>query len=335
MIFNSLTFITSLTLIRRTILALTSTSWVCVWIIIELNLISFIPILISSNQNIETEARIKYFLVQALGSAILLLARYSIYFTSNLSRFLNLILILALLLKLGRFPAFFWFPSVIASINWTRRLILSTWQKIAPITLISIILTYNSQQTFALIAGINSLIGGIIGINQTNLRKLLAYSSINHIGWIISILYINIPIFCIIYFFLYVILVLPIFYILICRSTIKQSSNILNKSKELQLTIIILLLSLAGLPPLTGFLPKLCVIILLMDFNTPLLIVLILGSLITLYFYLILAISILNINSINYTQSTPKTHYLIPILNIVSLIYIPIIIFIYALTIFH
>nr|FAA04221.1 TPA: NADH dehydrogenase subunit 2 [Lumbriculus variegatus] len=328
MMFNSLTFITSLTLISSTMLALTSTSWVCVWMMMELNLMSFIPILMSSNQNMETEASIKYFLVQALGSAMLLLASYSIYFTSNLSSFLNLILMLALLLKLGSFPAFFWFPSVMASINWTSSLILSTWQKIAPITLISMILTYNSQQTFALIAGMNSLIGGIMGMNQTNLRKLLAYSSINHMGWMMSMLYINMPMFCMMYFSLYVMLVLPIFYILICSSTMKQSSNMLNKSKELQLTMIILLLSLAGLPPLTGFLPKLCVMILLMDFNTPLLMVLILGSLMTLYFYLMLAISILNMNSMNYTQSTPKTHYLIPMLNIVSLIYIPIIMFI-------
>jgi len=328
MIFNSLIFITSTTLIRSTILALIRSSWVCVWLIMELNLIRFIPIILSSNQNTETEASVKYFLVQAVGSALLLISSYVIFFSFNISNFFNTTLLLALLLKLGSFPTFFWFPSVIACIRWSRRLILSTWQKIAPIILISITLTSFNIEILALVAGINSLVGGIIGINQTNLRKLLAYSSINHIGWIIRILYINIPIFCIIYFCIYVLLVTPIFYIIITRSTLNQSANIINKCKTHQLTLIILLLSLAGLPPLTGFLPKLCIIIILISYNSILLIILIIGSLLTLYFYLILAISIININSISFYQNHFRPTYTISFINITSLIYLPIIILI-------
>ena len=326
MVFNLIIFITSTTLIRSTILALIRSSWVCVWLIIELNLIRFIPILLSSNQNIETEARIKYFLVQAVGSALLLISRYVIYFSFKFINMFNIILILALLLKLGRFPTFFWFPSVIACISWSRRLILSTWQKIAPIILISITLTSLNIEIMALVAGINSLVGGIIGINQTNLRKLLAYSSINHIGWIIRILYINMPLFCIIYFCVYVFLVTPIFYIIISRSTFKQSSRILNKSKANQFTLIILLLSLAGLPPLTGFLPKLCVITILISYNSILTIILIIGSILTLYFYLILAISIINMNSISFYQNHFHPTYTTSFINITSLLYLPIII---------
>lgn len=277
---------------------------------LEINILRFIPIIIATKSNQETEASIKYFLSQALGSILILLGIRILH--QPISQIIPIwVITVAILIKLGIAPCHFWYPSVIASLSWTNCIILSTWQKLAPLSLLIITLYKTQSRTLMIVtAGINALIGGALGINQTHLRPLLAYSSIGHMGWITSILAINKYVFCIIYFIIYSIIVLPIFIIIntINSKTIKTLHNLFKNSTVLVFTTAILILSLAGVPPLTGFIPKLIIIIKLIETNYTVLIFLLLGTYINLYYYLNISFNILlTRNNINPKHTTKET----------------------------
>jgi len=166
--------------------------------------LSFIPLLRDNNNLISTEASLKYFLTQALASTVLLFSSILLILKNNINNeinesFTSIIIISALLLKSGAAPFHFWFPNIIEGLTWINALILITWQKIAPLILIS----YLNIKNLLLIRVILSVvIGAIGGLNQTSLRKLMAFSSINHLGWILRSLIIRESIW-LIYFLFY------------------------------------------------------------------------------------------------------------------------------------
>lgn len=182
-----------------------------------------------------------------------------------------------------------------------NNLILITWQKIAPL----IILTFCLNFYFIILRiCFSAFIGALGGLNQTSLRKIIAYSSINHLRWIISRILRNeniLKIYFLFYFFLSftIIWIFKNFNIF----NINQIFLILFKKKMMKFFLIVPLLSLGGLPPFLGFFPKWIIIEILIYFNFLfLLIILTIFSLITLYFYLRLTYSsiLLNFNKINF-----------------------------------
>lgn len=317
--------ITTSTLIIRSIIALSRRNWIFLWISIEINILRFIPIITNSKTNQETEAAIKYFIAQALGSRIILMSRI-IQWSRSPINYLNYLLIASILLKLGIAPIHFWFPPVITSLSWISCIILATWQKLAPLIILRFFIQISMSFTL-IISSINALLGGIIGINQSHLRTIIAYSSITHIGWITRILYIKAPLITLSYYTMYCLITIPLFIII---NTLRQINNKqFNKiniiSPILQLLLPIMLLSLSGMPPLTGFIPK-WLTIYSMSFDTPItLILLILGAIINIYFYInILFNSLLSINFHNtlftLTSSSPK---LTTIIATISLFILP------------
>lgn len=266
---------------------------------LEINLIRFIP-LISNKFNIfSSEASIKYFLTQALASTAFLLRIISLIIFNRFNEFFfinrSILMILnsSLLLKIGAAPFHFWFPEVINKINWSQRIILLTWQKIAPIILISYTFPNNNFSYFVIISSIT--IGRIIGLNQTSIKKILVYSSINHIGWILSRIFFIERIWMI-YFSIYSILTISLILILKMSNIniIKQIYSNLNNEILIKFTLIINFLSLAGLPPFIGFLPKWIIIQNLINEKFYILTLFIISiTLITLFFYLRITFSVI------------------------------------------
>lgn len=226
---------------------------------------SFIPLIINTNNPLSTEASLKYFLTQALASAILLFSIIIYIFIFNLTYQLPIdinyslfIINSTLLLKRGAAPFHFWFPRVIEGLTWINNLILITWQKIAPLILIS----YTIINKFLIIIIIISIfIGSVGGLNQTSLRKIIAFSSINHLGWILAAI-ISSENLWLIYFLIYSFLSFNLIYIFnsFKLSHINQAFSIFNSFPILKYFLILSLLSLGGLPPFLGFLPKWLVI---------------------------------------------------------------------------
>nr|AUJ22867.1 NADH dehydrogenase subunit 2 [Apocephalus antennatus] len=279
------------TLIMGTMVSISSNTWLSAWMGLEINLLSFIP-LINDNKNLmSSESSLKYFLIQTLASSILifLIIMYLFNYNNNfdmmnLNNFINLGMISSLGLKSGMAPFHFWFPNIIEGLNWTNSLIILTWQKIAPLMLISYMLLNYLLMPIIL----SMVIGSLGGLNQTSLRKIMAYSSINHLGWMGSamifsdLLWLN-------YFLFYSFLstTLIFFFNMNKLFYMNQMYSMFNYSMELKLILYMNFLSLGGLPPFLGFLPKWSVIQLLTE-NNQLFLMLIMVSvtLITLFFYI-------------------------------------------------
>nr|WGH14692.1 NADH dehydrogenase subunit 2 [Dendrobaena tellermanica] len=290
---SSFMMLVMVSLLLSTIMALSSANWVLMWAALELNLLSFIPIMMQSWSHQETEGSVKYFLAQALGSSLLLMSSMALWSpVFPFPKFMAIALATSLLLKLGSVPCHFWYPSVMASVSWSSCLILSTWQKLAPLSILAFVAPLKYSSLMMSIAGINALLGGIMGMNQTQVRTIMAYSSIGHIGWMISLIALYKPNTSIMYFMIYSMLILPIF-IALNHYNIMTTKQLNKMASMTLMSLTVLLMSLGGLPPLTGFIPKLMVLSILVESMNPMSLILILGSLMNLYFYLNITVNIM------------------------------------------
>lgn len=284
------------TLIIGTIISISSSSWFGIWMGLEINLLSFIPLIINTKNIISTESAVKYFLTQSFASLIFLFTSI-IYITKfnflfNYNSFLNenTIINSAILLKLGAAPFHFWLPNVMDGLSWINSLLILTWQKLAPL----IILSYSIFNWIIIpFIILSSAIGRVRGLNQTSLRKLLAFSSINHIGWLIAATFFNNTIW-IFYYIIYLFINITIIFIF-KRFNIFNINQIFifnNQTPIIKFCFLINFLSLGGLPPFLGFLPKWIIIENLIKIgNIFILFFLVIIALVTLFFYTRLSFS--------------------------------------------
>nr|QDW65163.1 NADH dehydrogenase subunit 2 [Brevitrygon sp. 1 KJ-2019]QDW65204.1 NADH dehydrogenase subunit 2 [Brevitrygon sp. 1 KJ-2019]QDW65226.1 NADH dehydrogenase subunit 2 [Brevitrygon sp. 1 KJ-2019]QDW65227.1 NADH dehydrogenase subunit 2 [Brevitrygon sp. 1 KJ-2019] len=293
--------ITLLSLLLGTTMTFIASHWLLIWIGLEINTMAIMPLMIYQHHPRATEATTKYFLTQATASATLLFAGIintwltgQWDFTEISSPTSATLISLALALKIGLAPLHFWLPEVLQGLNLLTGLILSTWQKLAPFAIL-LQLHHLLNPTLMMTMGVLSiLIGGWGGINQTQLRKILAYSSIAHIGWMIVILYYS-PNLTLLTLAIYIMMTSSLFLILHNNNTTKINSMTISSTKSPLLTIsaMLVLLSLGGLPPLTGFMPKWLILQEMTKQNLPIpATIMALAALLSLFFYLRLSYSI-------------------------------------------
>jgi len=207
------------------------------------------------------------------------------------------IILAALALKIGLAPIHFWIPEVLQGLDLLTGLILSTWQKLAPLALIIQTAQAFDPLLLTTLGLISTLVGGWGGLNQTQLRKILAYSSIAHMGWIIIVLQ-HAPQLTLLALLTYILITSAAFLTLKMSYTTKVGTlaTTWSKSPLLTATTALVLLSLGGLgglPPLTGFIPKWLILQELAKQGLPLTATVIaLAALISLYFYLRLCYAI-------------------------------------------
>nr|ANW09835.1 NADH dehydrogenase subunit 2 [Gallirex porphyreolophus chlorochlamys] len=256
--------ISCLSLLLGTTITISSTHWVMAWTGLEINTLAILPLISKQHHPRAIEAAIKYFLVQAAASALILFSsmnnawhtgQWDITQLTHLPS--SLILTTAIAMKLGLAPFHFWFPEVLQGSPLTTALLLSTVMKFPPITLL--LLTSHSLNPALLtaMAITSAALGGWMGLNQTQIRKILAFSSISHLGWMIIIIMYD-PKLTLLTFYLYALTTATVFLILNTTKPTKLTTMMTSwtKTPMLNATMMLTLLSLAGLPPLTGFLPK-------------------------------------------------------------------------------
>nr|UQJ73642.1 NADH dehydrogenase subunit 2 [Pseudodiamesa sp. 2XL] len=304
---NSYKLLFLITLMSGTLITISATSWFGAWMGLEINLLSFIPLMMNTNNLLSSEASLKYFLTQALASSVLLFGVIFYFMLSNWNNssmeiYTNLLISSSLLLKSGAAPFHFWFPSVMEGLSWNNSLILMTWQKIAPMMLLSYCMNFNF---FIIVIICSILIGSLGGLNQTSLRKLMAFSSINHLGWMIAGM-MNSENLWMTYFLFYCFLSFTIVFMFnnFKLFNINQMFGLFNSNSIMKFLMFLSLLSLGGLPPFMGFLPKWLIIESLINLNMFFLITLMVTfTLITLFFYIRIcyAAFLLNHNENNWT----------------------------------
>nr|AMN92748.1 NADH dehydrogenase subunit 2 [Anolis campbelli] len=283
-----------------TIITMTTYHWLVAWIGLEINTLAIIPIISTMHNPRATEAATKYFLTQAAASALILFSSLtnawqtgSWDITGPLSSPSHMTLTIALAMKLGLAPVHFWLPEVLQGVTLTTALIITTWQKLAPMTLLYLTMN-NLSTTILLTLGIlSSIVGGWGGLNQTQTRKIMAYSSIAHLGWMATIasIMMNIMIFNLM---LYLIMTTALFCFLIMAKskTIQDTTTTWTFSPMMTTMMMVLLLSLGGLPPLAGFAPKWLILEELVTQNLiPVATIMAMSALLSLFFYLRLTYS--------------------------------------------
>nr|YP_009371146.1 NADH dehydrogenase subunit 2 [Muscina angustifrons]ARR28381.1 NADH dehydrogenase subunit 2 [Muscina angustifrons] len=304
-------------LMMGSLISISSNSWMSAWMGLEINLLSFIP-LMSNNKLMSTEASLKYFLTQALASSVFL---FSVILSSmnsnwNMNYLMEMMIFSTLIMKMGSAPFHFWFPNVMEGLSWLNSLIMMTWQKIAPLMLISYIMI---KPLVMMSVILSSMIGALGGLNQISLRKLMAYSSINHLGWMMAAMN-NSNLLWMMYFMFYCFLstTMIILFNIYKASFINQLFSMFTYNKLMFYILFFNLLSLGGLPPFLGFLPKLMVIMsMVMNNQLFMLNFMLMMTLITLYFYIRLSYSMF---MLNYLENNWMNKFNCKIMNLYTLL---------------
>nr|AAW62355.1 NADH dehydrogenase subunit 2 [Sceloporus magister] len=301
-----------------TIITASSHHWLMAWIGLEMNTLAMVPMISKQHHPRATEAATKYFLTQAAAAAMIL-------FSSTMNAWLtgtwdiinsanpmaNMLLTMAIAMKLGLAPVHFWLPEALQGSTLKTATIIATWQKLAPMALM--IQTSNNLSTTALLTLglISTTIGGWAGLNQTQTRKIMAYSSIAHLGWMAAIMTIM-PNILLLNLLIYLLMTTSMFYTLIMLNSknIKDLTTSWTTSPSIAAVTMLILLSLGGLPPLTGFIPKWLILEELTTQNLMITAtILAMSSLLSLFFYLRLTYSSTITLSPNTTTTVHKWRF--------------------------
>lgn len=239
-----------LILLRSSILAIQIKEPLILWFLIEINTIRII--ILSKNENNKNKI-ITFFIYQTISSLAFLLYITFINQTLSLTPS-SFIILIAILIKIGSYPFFFWIISLSKSLSWTTNIIIITWQKIIPIAII--FKTLSSALVTPLIIFLLIPIA-LIFIKITNIKAIFITSSLMHTRWIIipSSLSPSLPI---TYLFIYSLIIIPLIK-LFFSSNFTYSSY--SKTSFPFINLFVSSFRIAGIPPFTGFILKIAIIL--------------------------------------------------------------------------
>lgn len=243
-----------------------------------------------------SEAAMKYFVLGALASGMLLYGMSMIYGStgsldldtirqvltasdagSTGARFGLTFIIVGLAFKLGAVPFHMWVPDVYDGAPTSVTLYISTAPKIAAFAMIIRLLVdglemLSSDWTmmFAILAALSLIVGNLLAIAQQNIKRMLAYSTISHVGFLLLGMVAANPegySAAMFYSITYALTTLAAFGVLLVLSKSGEEAVLLDdlsglfRRNALAATVMMLaLISLAGVPPLVGFYAKLSVL---------------------------------------------------------------------------
>nr|AWF70060.1 NADH dehydrogenase subunit 2 [Microbates cinereiventris] len=329
----------TLSLLLGTTITISSNHWIMAWAGLEINTLAVLPLISKAHHPRAIEAATKYFLVQSAASALVLFSSMTNAWHTgqwDISQMTHpiscLILTTALAMKLGLVPFHFWFPEVLQGSPLLIGLLLSTAMKFPPIALLYMTSQSMNPTLLVTMAILSTALGGWMGLNQTQIRKILAFSSISHLGWMTIIISYS-PKLALMNFYLYTLMTTTVFLSLNSMKTLKLSTLMTSwtKTPAVSTVLMLTLLSLAGLPPLTGFLPKWLIIqeLTKQEMATTATIISLL-SLLSLFFYLRLAYCTAvtlpphTTNAMKQWQTNKTTNPMMAILSTMSLMLLPI-----------
>lgn len=272
---------------------------------------------------VSTEAAMKYFILGALASGMLLYGMSIIYgVTGSLSivtiaetiqiggldntvlSFGLVFLVIGIGFKLGAVPFHMWLPDVYHGAPTAVTLFIATAPKIAAFAMAIRLLVDGLgdvhqywQGMLIMLSVLSMIIGNVVAIAQTNLKRMLAYSTISHIGFILLGILSGTQegyAASMFYALVYSLMSLGAFGMIILMSRQGFEADNINDYKGLSsrnpwfaLMMLIIMFSMAGIPPLVGFYAKLTVIKSIVDINLiSIAIVAVLMSVIGAFYYL-------------------------------------------------
>lgn len=238
-----------------------------------------------------TEAGLKYFVLGALASGLLLYGASLIYGYSGTTNFSGIMFALhggqapvgliiglvflcsGLAFKVSAVPFHMWTPDVYEGAPTPITAFFSAAPKFAAMALFIRVLmgpfgtmVAEWQQVIAFIAAASMILGAFAAIGQTNIKRLMAYSSIGHVGYALMGLAAGTQLGVrnvLIYMTIYIVMTLGTFVVILAmrraKGMVEDISELAGLSRTqplMALALAILMLSLAGIPPLAGFIAK-------------------------------------------------------------------------------
>nr|YP_009691848.1 NADH dehydrogenase subunit 2 [Cyclosa japonica]QEG58628.1 NADH dehydrogenase subunit 2 [Cyclosa japonica] len=269
--FAQSTILFSMLYMMSFILTISCSDWFLIWLGLEINMMSFIVLFYNRSSN-SIEVSMKYFFIQSIGSGFLMLMFYSEFF------WMDLVGLSVLVYKMGGGPFYYWFPPICESIGWGSCMLLMTAQKILPLLLV----TFLVSNVLWLFISMSLVIGGLGSLNQKSMKRLLAYSSIHHIGWILSSNFVNESLW-LVYLLMYSFMLGGVVYTL-SKDKILEISQLGKVSMKMM--FVMGMLSMGGMPPMLGFYMKWWLFYNLMMIDLSMLLLMLVMSVIMFYVYL-------------------------------------------------
>jgi NADH-quinone oxidoreductase subunit N len=248
------------------------------------------------DSKVATEAAMKYFILGALASGMLLYGMSIIYgVTGNLAisaiataiqtgdlnntvlSFGLVFLVIGVAFKLGAVPFHMWLPDVYEGAPTAMTLFIATTPKLAAFAMMIRILVEGLgelqvywQDMLIMLAVLSVILGNVVAIAQTNIKRMLAYSTISHVGFILLGVisgteagYAG----SLFYALTYALMTLAAFGMVILMSRrgfeaeeIEDYKGLSKRHPWFALMMLIVMFSMAGIPPLVGFYAKLAVL---------------------------------------------------------------------------
>uniref|UniRef100_A0AAU6PC04 NADH-ubiquinone oxidoreductase chain 2 n=1 Tax=Tituria planata TaxID=3133672 RepID=A0AAU6PC04_9HEMI len=250
MLINTSKFLFLIFMIVGVMISVSGNSWILVWSGMEMFLMSFIPYFCFFSF-VSSECSLSYFVVQSMSSSLFV---FSLVVFLSYDFFFNSFICFSLLLKLGSAPFHNWVISIVSGMSYDSLFIFLSLSKLPPFFLLSY-LCYNLSY-FVLFC---LVFGSVGGLNHSSLKKLMGFSSVFNLGFLIYL--INLSSLWFFYFFCYSLMVFFIFYFFYFYNLIYLNHFFVGGFDLFSsVTFWILFLSLGGMPPMFGFFVKLITI---------------------------------------------------------------------------
>nr|UAT98578.1 NADH dehydrogenase subunit 2 [Penthicodes variegata] len=265
-------------IILSLMMAMSSNNVLFTWMAMEVNLISFIPLMKKSNKM--NEQSMKYLITQSIASSVMVMA---LIINSIINNPVNdsVMMMTGILMKMGMMPFHLWLPGVMQMLTWTMCMMMVTLQKIIPTIFATQMTNLSLLMTPMLIS---MLMSPITATKQSSMKKILAYSSITNSPMMIIAMKISKQQFTL-FFIMYSTINLMMLNIL-KKNGINFINQINSQKNMTKLSLLISSLSMSGMPPTTGFLMKWMLIKSSMNFSMTIPILMITSSLISSFLYL-------------------------------------------------
>nr|WRQ18264.1 NADH dehydrogenase subunit 2 [Onukigallia onukii] len=274
--FNSMLFVYSMSM--GILLSLSSNNWLMIWIGLEISLMSIMPLMAVKNPA-SSESCLKYFIIQSISSSLMMLGM--LLMTTNSNYNYLLIMSLSIMIKVGAAPFHIWMLQIIEAMNWMMMFLMLSVIKIAPVNMLS----YMSVK-LNLMSIMCLMVGSLMGLLQNSIRKILVYSSIFNLGFLIPSISMNSV--WMTYFFIYMISLFMIILPLNEMNATYINQITLNEKNTLsKVNIFMIMISMGGMPPMLGFLGKLMVIELMTNMQELIITLLMISSsIVVMFFYM-------------------------------------------------
>nr|QPN50763.1 NADH dehydrogenase subunit 2 [Lycorma delicatula] len=237
-----------MTMTMSIMMTMSSNSMMFSWMSMEINLISFLPLLKKSNKM--NEQSMKYLIIQSMSSSIMMTSMI-INAIINCPINESILMMMSILMKMGMIPFHLWVPSIMQMMSWEMCMMMMTMQKMIP----TIIATQMTSIKLMMMSMIMSMImAPISGMKQTSLKKLMAYSSISNSPVMIFSLMISKQ------QFIFLLIMYTTINLTMMNTLKKNNINFLNQINNqtnlTKMSLMISSLSMSGMPPTLGFLMK-------------------------------------------------------------------------------